>query len=158
MKEIERRFLVDLKSFRNAFPNVHGSNVIQGYVSIDPCVRVRIMNDVSYLTIKMNYDVATFSCDEFEYVIPLEEGLIMIENTPRIYKRRHRIIYHGQLIEVDVFEKDNKGLVIAEIEMEDPDQEILIPDWFSKEITGDDRYSNVKLATKPFNTWNLQTS
>jgi len=54
---------------------------------------------------------------------------------------------------VDVFEGANKGLFLAEVELESPDQEIALPDWVVEEVSGDRRYFNAMLANHPISTW-----
>ena len=74
---------------------------------------------------------------------PLTEGR-------RLHKRRH-VIPHGDLqIEVDVYEGDLEGLVVAEIEFasEEEARGFEPPDWIGEEVTGDVRYLNETLATR----------
>jgi CYTH domain-containing protein len=72
---------------------------------------------------------------------------------PLIEKRRYRVPYHGFTWEVDEFLGDNVGLVVAEIELENPDQPFDSPSWIGDEITGDPRFYNANLVTNPFNRW-----
>jgi adenylate cyclase len=55
--------------------------------------------------------------------------------------------------EIDRFEGDNAGLVVAEVELEEEDQAIVLPDWVGKEVTGDRRYYNASLIAEPFSEW-----
>jgi CYTH domain-containing protein len=57
------------------------------------------------------------------------------------------------LWEIDAFEGDNKGLILAEVELETVDQQISLPEWVTKEVSGDPRYFNAMLAKYPFNEW-----
>jgi len=57
------------------------------------------------------------------------------------------------VFEVDEFEGLNQGLVIAEVELTDPQQEIPIPEWLGEEVTNDTRYYNSYLSQHPFSTW-----
>ena len=63
-----------------------------------------------------------------------------------IQKTRHCVEFSGHLFEVDVFEARHQGLVIAEIELKDPKDNIQLPVWIGKEVTGDNRYYNSYLA------------
>jgi CYTH domain-containing protein len=63
-----------------------------------------------------------------------------------IQKTRYHVIERQQLFEVDVFEARHQGLVIAEIELKDPKDNIQLPVWIGKEVTGDNRYYNSYLA------------
>ena len=48
---------------------------------------------------------------------------------------------------------ENKGLIIAEVELSDENQNIDVPDWIGEEVTADAKYFNVNLVKAPFNTW-----
>lgn len=72
---------------------------------------------------------------------------------PLIEKMRYKIPYKGRTWEVDVFEGDNAGLIVVEVELESEDQKIDLPSWVSREVTDDPRYYNSSLSTKPFKSW-----
>ena len=55
--------------------------------------------------------------------------------------------------EVDEFESENRGLVFAEIELEDKDQKIPLPDWAGEEVSSNPRYFNSNLVKFPFTKW-----
>ncbi|MGB7414737.1 MAG: adenylate cyclase, partial [Thermosynechococcaceae cyanobacterium] len=60
----------------------------------------------------------------------------------------------GELVwEVDEFAGLNRGLIIAEVELSAPTQEILRPDWVGEEVSHDVRYYNSSLARAPYSTW-----
>jgi adenylate cyclase len=61
--------------------------------------------------------------------------------------------FGGHLWEVDVFRGENRGLVVAEIELDDPRQEFEKPPWLGPEVTDDVRYYNTSLCRRPFLTW-----
>jgi adenylate cyclase len=52
-----------------------------------------------------------------------------------------------------VFEGDNLGLVVAEIELASPDEAFEKPAWAGEEVTHDVRYYNTSLATNPYKDW-----
>ena len=54
-----------------------------------------------------------------------------------------------------MFQKENEGLIIAEIELEEENQKITKPNWLGKEISSDKRYYNCNLAEKPYSLWKL---
>lgn len=117
-------------------------------------MRVRLLGDRGYLTIKSKRD--GIQRDEFEYEIPAADAQHMLEhfcNAGIIEKTRYYTRYDGMLWEVDVFEGANKGLFLAEVELESPDQEIALPDWVVEEVSGDRRYFNAMLANHPISTW-----
>ena len=68
-------------------------------------------------------------------------------------KTRHLCQYDGHVWEVDVFEGDNKGLVLAEIELTREDEEFSMPDWAGEEVSADPRYFNSALIKEPFSKW-----
>ena len=63
-----------------------------------------------------------------------------------IEKTRHIVPLGPRKVEVDIFEGGLAGLAVAEIELESADEAIDLPPFLSREITGDPRYSNMRLA------------
>jgi adenylate cyclase len=152
MIEIERKFLVKTENF----PKSGNKTILkQGYLSVDPerVVRVRIEENLAWITIKGK--MKRFSRPEFEYEIPVEdaENLLLLSVNPPIEKIRHRITIEGMLWEVDEFLALNQGLLLAEIELESETQEISLPEWVGEEVTSDPRYFNSWLSVHPFTTW-----
>lgn len=150
--EIERKFRVD-PSWRPDGPGVHFE---QGYLSShrDRTVRVRIEGDVARLTIKG--PTRGVSRLEFEYSIPLDDARTMLRELcekPHIAKTRHTIDYQGTVWEVDVFEGDNAGLVIAEVELPAEDAPFARPPWAIEDVSNDPRYFNANLVAAPYKTW-----
>jgi len=151
--EIERKFLVADDSWRGLG---QGSHYRQGYLSTEPgrTVRVRVADGKGYLTIKGKTVKASRA--EYEYAIPLEEAGAMLDELcerPLIEKTRYRIEYQGLIWEVDEFEGENAGLVIAEVELADADQAVALPAWIGEEVTADPRYYNASLIANPFSNW-----
>ena len=72
---------------------------------------------------------------------------------PTIKKTRYIVNFEGFKWEVDEFKGKNKGLVVAEIELEDEDQQFKKPYWIEEEVTQDPRYYNVNLMSNPFEQW-----
>ena len=70
-----------------------------------------------------------------------------------VEKTRYFVRHLDHEWEVDVFEGDNAGLVVAEIELEDEAQAVTLPDWAGEEVTHDARYYNSNLAVTPFSKW-----
>ena len=54
---------------------------------------------------------------------------------------------------IDCFKDNNYPLEIAEIELSNEDENVLLPSFISKEITGLTHYSNFSLANNPFSEW-----
>ena len=151
--EIERKFLVKGEDWRVAGTGVPYR---QGYLSTVPerSVRVRLIRDKGYLTIKGVTVGATRA--EYEYEIPAGEASEMLDNLcerPLIEKTRYRLEHHGLTWEVDEFEGDNAGLIVAEVELDDEDQAVMLPDWVGKEVTGERRYYNASLIADPYTSW-----
>ena len=72
---------------------------------------------------------------------------------PLIEKERFKIPMDGFVWEIDEFFGDNKGLIVAEIELQSEDQPFPKPDWIGEEVTGDPRYFNSNLIKHPYTTW-----
>ena len=54
---------------------------------------------------------------------------------------------------IDSFKEDNYPLEIAEIELANEEEDLFLPSFISKEITGLTHYSNFSLAKNPFSKW-----
>ena len=154
--EIERKFLVD-HALWNALTKPTPNYLIQGYLHSEPgkTIRVRATNDKGFITIKGKSSADGLSRSEFEYEIPKQEAIELLSNFTKktIEKNRYEIEFEGNVWEVDVFEGDNAGLIIAEIELESPDKSFIKPDWVRAEVTSDFRYFNSALIENPFKSW-----
>jgi adenylate cyclase len=151
--EIERKFLVKNNAWRKG---AKGIDYQQGYLSTDSprTVRVRLEGRFGKLTIKGKKK--GIAGDEFEYDIPANDAKYLLRNLckqPIIQKKRYKIPFEGLVWEVDVFYGQNKGLVIAEVELESIEQNFNIPKWIGKEVTQDRRFRNANLVTHPYPKW-----
>lgn len=150
--EIERKFLLADDSWRHG---AVGIAYAQGYLSrgTGRTVRVRIAGEKSFLTIKG--PVSGITRDEFEYQIPLEDARKMIPlcDGEIIQKTRYRIPFSNHVWEIDEFHGANQGLLVAEVEMRDPHEIVTLPSWVGAEVTGDPRYYNSALVSKPYSSW-----
>jgi CYTH domain-containing protein len=129
----------------------------QGYLSLQhqSIVRVRVANNKGYITVKGA--VSGIEKKEYEYEIPVTDANEMIDtlcNKPIIEKYRYTLLYKGFTWEIDEFMGENEGLVLAEIELQRPDQKFKIPDWIGEEVTSDMRYYNSNLVNHPYSKWN----
>ncbi len=152
MIEIERKFLVDVNNWK---PQTTGTRIKQGYLSVDPerVVRVRIEAERAYLTIKGLPD--GIARTELEYDIPVNEAEILLKmcvDFP-IEKTRFKETVGTVVWEIDVFEGENQGLVLAEVELEYEKQQIELPAWIGDEVSYDKRYFNSRLSVHPFSKW-----
>lgn len=149
--EIERKFLVVGTAWRQG----EGTRISQGYLNCDKerTVRVRVAGEKAYLTVKGVSRGATRA--EFEYEIPVAdaEQLLKLCDGPLIEKVRRVVVHEGSKWEVDEFEGENAGLVVAELELESEEQEFSRPPWAGQEVTEDPRYFNSSLAAKPYRAW-----
>lgn len=152
-KEIERKFLV--KNFLFV-PKDEGDYIAQGYLSSTPerTVRVRVKNNKGYLTVKGKNE--GISRSEYEYEIPESDAkeLLQLCEPSIIVKRRYIVDVDGSRWEVDVFEGDNEGLIVAEIELQSEDEQFNKPEWLGEEVSYDSRYYNSKLSKCPYKFWN----
>ncbi len=152
--EIERKYLVRDDSWRD---HVHYHvGYRQGYLAnTEQCsVRVRVGGDTAHVNVKGSTVGA--SRLEFEYPVPLADAETMLRDLclrPIIEKTRYLVRHAGKEWEVDVFEGDNAGLVVAEIELEDEAQAVTLPSWAGQEVTGDVRYYNSNLVATPYKQW-----
>ncbi len=150
--EIERKFLVLNNDWRTLGTPV---NYAQGYLTANGIrtVRIRIAGEEGFITIKGGSN--GISRLEFEYPIPVLDALEMLRlcAIPVIQKFRTKIDYKGKIWEIDEFEGDNKGLILAEIELTSEDESFDIPTWIGQEVTGDLRYFNSQLSVRPFRSW-----
>jgi adenylate cyclase len=146
--EVERKFLVhdppDLDQ-------TDADEIEQGYLAIgaEGEVRLRRKGERLVLTAKRGAGLSRQEAeveldrDRFDELWPLTEGR-------QLHKRRH-VVPQGDLeIEVDVYEGDLDGLVVAEIEFASEEQARGFdpPEWLGEEVTGDRRYLNETLATE----------
>ena len=152
--EIERKFLVKNDLWQDAV--VSEARMKQGYLTSrgNASIRVRIANDKAFLNIKS----ATLGIRrlEFEYEIPLadaDEMLASVAEQPFIDKTRYKVKHGGHLWELDVFEGENLGLIVAEVELASEDESFEVPPWSGEEVSEDPRYYNVNLVKEPYSLW-----
>ncbi|MEN8253952.1 MAG: CYTH domain-containing protein [Verrucomicrobiota bacterium] len=151
--EIERKFLVEGDGWKAAAGD--GLGCRQGYLATDPekTIRVRIIGEQAFLTIKGA--TTGITRPEFEYGIPVAdaEAMLALCGDAVVEKTRYFIGHGGMVWELDVFSGANEGLVMAEIELESETQGFDRSDWVGQEVSGDPRYYNACLARHPFTTW-----
>ncbi len=154
-QEIERKFLVKDDSFKAKSTNK--TVIIQGFLSTIPerTVRIRISGRQGYITVKGISNKSGTSRFEWEKEIDIKEAeeLIKICEPGIIHKTRYNIKSGNHTFEVDVFNDDNKGLVVAEIELSSERENFKKPKWLGKEVTGDEKYYNSMLNKTPFKNW-----
>jgi len=151
--EIERKFLVTGDEWREL---ADGIDYRQGYLSTvkERTVRVRTVGERGFLTVK-GVSVGAVRA-EFEYEIPRKDADQMLDHLcerPLIFKTRFTVPFRGHLWEVDDFHLENAGLIVAEVELSDPDEWFDTPSWIGEEVTGDPRFFNANLIAHPFSVW-----
>ncbi len=155
MVEIERKFLVSSKAFKQEAQKK--TYLVQGFLNSTPerTVRVRISGDQAFLTVKGKSTEDGLSRFEWEKNIKVDEAkeLLKLCEPGIIEKTRFEIPIGNHTYEVDEFYGDNKGLIIAEIELESTTESFERPDWLGKEVTGETNYYNSQLSKNPYNTW-----
>ena len=151
--EIERKFLISNSVWKLKIDAE--TTIKQGYLSSNPerTVRIRIAGQKGIITIKGKTVNTTRA--EYEYEIPLADALNLMElcEKPLIEKTRYNVLENGNLWEVDIFDGENKGLIVAEIELESEDQEFILPNWVGKEVSHEAKYYNTSLIKYPFKDW-----
>jgi CYTH domain-containing protein len=92
---------------------------------------------------------------EFEYDVPVTdaEQIKDLCLQPILEKTRFTIQWNGLTWEVDEYEGDNKGLVVAEVETDSEKPIPRLPGWVGEDISSDERYRNINLVQKPFSQW-----
>lgn len=152
--EIERKFLLASDDWRAEVEE--SMRLTQGYLSRgqQSAVRVRIKGDTAQLNIKHTID--GISRLEYEYPLPLTDAQEILERValrPLIDKTRHHVHRGQHLWEIDEFYGENAGLIVAEIELNDPDEVFERPSWLGKEVSDDVRYYNSRLSECPYSQW-----
>ena len=152
--EIERKFLVIDDAWREAASP--GMRYRQGYLATDPrsSVRVRVCADRAWLSIKSA--TVGIARREYEYGIPVADAHEILEELcvkPLIEKTRFIVEHEGVTWEIDEFEGDNSGLVLAEVELESAGDAFALPAWAGADVSGDIRYYSQHLVGHPYSRW-----
>ncbi len=153
-KEIERKFLVK-GDFKNHA--IKETRIVQGYLSSIPerTVRVRVKGNKGFITIKGIGNTTGASRYEWEKEIPVNEveELLKICEPGVIDKTRYLVKVGSHTFEVDEFYGENKGLILAELELASEAESFTKPEWLGKEVTGDTKYYNSMLMKNPYTKW-----
>lgn len=156
--EIERKFLLKNDDWKALATQAYV--IKQGYLqsgleaSQKSSVRIRISNKTANINVKSVERSAIRQ--EFEYEIPLHDAEQMLQTLCGdvvVEKTRYYVPYASHLWEVDVFEGENRGLKMAEIELTSLDEHFEKPDWIGPEVSHDERYYNIYLLKHPYQQW-----
>ena len=150
--EIERKFLVISEDYQQNSKSVY---IKQAYLSADENMAIRVRIEKNQATINIKSKKSERVNHEYEYIIPMDEAISLIKMSPYpiIEKTRYVVEYKGKAWEVDKFHADNEGLSVAEIELDNENEEFGMPPWLGEEVTADYRYLNSNLAVNPFSKW-----
>lgn len=155
MIEIERKYLVSSRAYRKVAESK--KRMVQGFLNTAPerTVRVRIFENEGFLTIKGKSNASGMTRFEWEQKIPKEDALVLLEmcEKPLIEKNRFEVRVGNHIFEIDEFLGANQGLVLAEVELQNENEEIIIPEWLGKEVTGRNEYYNSQLIKNPYTKW-----
>ena len=155
MIEIERKFLVTTDGYRAEASKT--ITMTQGYLNSDPkrSVRVRLTDQTGFITVKGKSNESGLSRFEWEKKISKSEAEMLMKLCEKtiISKTRYEVAVGNHLFEVDEFLGNNKGLVMAEVELGSEDEKFSKPDWLGKEVTGDLKYYNSNLSKAAFCDW-----
>lgn len=150
--EIERKFLLRDGRWRAAVER--STRMVQAYLGGERCsIRVRIEGEAAFLNLKSK-QIGSRRL-EYEYPVPLAdaEQMLVAFGGQQVAKTRHYVNHAGHLWEIDEFDGDNRGLLVAEIELDAEDEAFERPAWLGTEVTEQTRYYNVSLALSPFAGW-----
>ena len=152
--EIERKFLVK-EDWKKVTEGCESFRIRQGYLCRDSncTVRIRIARNKGILTVKGKSE--SLARPEYEYEIDLIEAeeLMAMTSGSIIEKTRYYVRVHGKTWELDVFDGENEGLIVAELELHEENEEFDMPGWAGEEVTDDNRYGNASLARYPYKEW-----
>ncbi len=151
--EIERRFLIKNDKWKEFITKK--IFIEQGYLSksLDGwIVRIRFTGKDFKLACKKH--IESFTNFEFEYSIPQKDGETIMSNLSNtIKKERFFLEVEKKSWIIDCFKENNYPLEIAEIELLNEKEDLILPSFISREITGQKKYSNFSLSEKPFSAW-----
>ncbi len=151
--EIERRFLIKNDQWKEFI--THKTFIEQGYLSYDLedwIIRIRFNGKKYKIALKKH--IKNFTNYEYEYSIPNSEGeKIMATLTNTIKKERFFLKVNQKDWIIDCFKESNFPLKIAEIELTEEKEKVILPSFLAKEITGLTIYTNLNLTKNPFAKW-----
>ncbi|MBT9187144.1 CYTH domain-containing protein [Zobellia russellii] len=158
MIEIERKFLVTSTAYQSQA--ISKKRIFQGFLNTDPerTVRVRIMGDEGFITVKGKGNDTGVSRFEWEKEIEVveAEALLKLAEPGSIDKIRYEVKIGTHIFEVDEFYGDNEGLTVAEVELSSENENFETPEWLGEEVSGVTKYYNSQLSKHPFKDWEIK--
>ena len=154
--EIEKKYLISPSDLPKDLKKYPHHNITQGFICMNPVIRVRQYADKYFLTIKYSYDKSDLTRFEKEMSIDKNTYTKLLKKCDGIIlkKVRYLIPYNFKnkkyIIELDVFKNEYKGLYYAEVEFENEKEakSFVAPKWFTKDVTGIKKYNNAMLTDK----------
>lgn len=147
-REIERKFLV--KWLPDNLKRALHFIIEQGYLATESAgrqVRLRKTGKATSLTFKVG---RSSHREEREIKLSPKQFAALWPGTAgrRLRKVRYEIPWDSVMIEIDIYRGRHAGLVVAEVEFPNTAscRRFKAPWWFGREVTGEKRYSNVRLA------------
>lgn len=144
--EIERKFLINQIPF--ALDGYTKRKIEQAYLCTEPVVRVRRDNDDYYLTYKSKGFIAReeynlpLTAEAYSHLLAKHDGLVITKTRYEIPEK------DGLTIELDIFEGEYDGLVLAEVEFESEEHAAAYtpPEWFGEDVSNSSKYHNSTLS------------
>ncbi|AKA34879.1 MAG: CYTH domain-containing protein [Muricauda sp.] len=153
--EIERKFLVTSDAYKKEAQTQ--TRIVQGFLNTHPdrTVRVRVRDGKGFLAVKGASNQSGTTRFEWETEISASEAANLIDLCEGhiLEKIRYAVPCGHHVFEVDEFLAENKGLVIAEVELAHEDEVFEKPSWLGKEVTGAIQYYNSQLTQNPYSQW-----
>jgi len=153
--EIERKFLITSHTFKKeSYKKIY---IKQGFLNSDKerTVRIRIADEKAFITVKGKSNINGTSRYEWEKEIPVKDAQEMLHLCEKTVIEKNRFLVKSarHIFEIDEFMGANKGLVIAEVELQNENEHFESPPWLGLEVTGRVAYYNSNLSKHPFSNW-----
>jgi adenylate cyclase len=152
--EIEYKFLIEDLHMAGSMHAKTSEVIRQGYLTTEASVMVRVRlshfsderGEQAWITVKG--PTVGMTRQEYEYQIPWQDGIDMMKlcGNRTIEKTRYCISHGDHTIELDIFEGELQGLVMAEIEVKNENEKVVFPEWFGRDVSCDPAYTNASLS------------
>lgn len=146
--EIERKYLIQKENLPFNLDTYSCYQIEQGYLSVEPVIRIRREEDRYELTYK---SIGLMTREERNLPLCKDAYLQLVKKIEGhlITKTRYKIPLSDDLIvELDVFQGKKAPLMLAEVEFPNLEtaNSFVPPAWFSKEVTFSGEYHNSVLS------------
>jgi len=146
--EIERKYLVDIRKL-DITECTNEERIKQYYIENNTLGELRIRKSNNTYTLCVKSDISLVTREEHEVSIPNDMAISIIaicSENPHIIKKRLNCMNDGHQWQIDFFEGNNEGLILAEIELSSEEESYSLPEWITDEVTYDTSYRNCNLA------------